>query len=227
MRKDKMLVFEMRKQGKSYREIQDIVKISRSTLSDWFCDEEWSQHAKKSNNARQVVLSTERLRKLHEGRRIMLDNLYKKNEIEAVIEYEIFKKQPLFMAGLMVYAGEGDKLHRNLTRISNSEFYLHKIFIKFLDKYLKIPREKVKIALILYPDHNIGLCLQKWSEELKIPIENFHKTQVIQGKETRRKLQYGVGMSIISITTVKKKILVWMELCKRDFDNVINDAGIV
>ncbi len=226
MRKDKNLVFEMRKQGKSYRQIQQVFNISRSTLSDWFRDVDWSKHTKNKNNENNLLVSTERLKKMHIGRLKMLDDLYKKNEIQAVIEYEVFKKQPLFMAGLMIYAGEGDKRSRNVTRISNTDFYLHEIFIQFAEKYLKISRSSVKIALLLYSDNNINHCILKWSETLKISSINFHKTQVIKGKETKRKLQYGTGISIIStITVTKMKILTWLELCKKDF--LSNDAAIV
>ena len=49
MRYDQPEVFELRKQGKTYREIQKLLGISRGTLCDWFRDQEWSTHIKKSN----------------------------------------------------------------------------------------------------------------------------------------------------------------------------------
>ncbi len=156
--------------------------------------------------------------KMNMVRKIKLDYIYAKAEDDATQEYQKNKLEPLFMAGLMVYAGEGDKRNRNITRISNSEFYLHKIFLAFTEKYLDIKRENAKIGLLLYSEHDQVQCMNMWSRELGIPIQNFHKNQVIQGKETKNKLQYGVGMSIISSTVrVKKKILKWLELCSKDF----------
>ncbi len=213
MRKDKAVAFQLRKAGKSYRDIQRELGISRSTLCDWFRNEEWSKHISKSNTNNNITISTERLKLLQEGRRKMLDDKYNAVAVEAEKEFQIFKKDPLFMAGLMIYAGEGDKRHKNCSRISNSEFYLHKIFIKFAEKYLDIKRENIKIGLILYPDLSPEACLKKWSTELNISESNFHKTQIIKGKEKTKKLQYGVGISIISCTVViKRKILKWMEL---------------
>ena len=46
------------------------------------------------------------------------------------------------MAGLMVYAGEGDKASRYNIKLANSEFYLHLVFIKFSERFLKTEREK-------------------------------------------------------------------------------------
>lgn len=217
MRKDKMVAFKLRKEGKSYRQIQKELGVSRSTLCDWFRNEEWSTHIKKSNSNKNIILSIERLRLLQEERNRMLLDKYIKVELEAEKEFSVYKKEPLFMAGLMIYAGEGDKKHGNCSRISNSEFYLHQIFIKFSEKYLDIKRENIKVGLILYPDLEVRACLEKWSQELNITELNFYKTQIIKGKEKTKKLQYGVGISIISSTVVvKKKILKWLELSKTE-----------
>ena len=117
----------------------------------------------------------------------------------------------------MVYAGEGDKTNRFNIRLANSEFYLHLVFIRFSEKFLKIGRDKIKIWLLLYPDHNIEECIDVWSKKLKINKSNFNKSQVILGKSKLRKLQYGVGNSIISSTSLKKKMMKWLELCKENF----------
>ena len=215
MRKDKDVVFKLRKEGKTYREIENNLGISRSTLCKWFKEEEWSNHIKNRNNHKNILISKERFIKLNEARNKMLEDKYSNVELEAEKEFYIFKKDPLFTAGLMIYAGEGDKRSPNNTRISNSDFYIHKIFIKFAQKYLNIKIENIKISLILYPDLDIKECLNRWSDELNIKESSFYKTQIIKGKEKTKKLQYGVGISIISsIVLVKKRILKWLELSK-------------
>jgi len=213
MRQDKDLIFKLRKEGKSYRYIRKETGISMGTLGEWFKNEEWSRHVKKSNINKNITISTERLKLLQEGRNKMLKDKYIKVELEAEKEFHIFKNDPLFMAGLMIYAGEGDKRNHNNSRVSNSDFFIHKIFIKFAEKYLDIKRENIKISLILYPDLDIETCIKKWSSELKVVNSNFYKTQIIRGKEKSKRLQYGIGTSIISSTViVKKKILKWLEL---------------
>jgi hypothetical protein len=178
---------------------------------------EWSKHIKKSNTNKQIKISTERLEKLHAGRKLMLDKKYKKIEEDAEKEFEVYKNNPLFMAGLMLYAGEGDKTSRNLTRLSNSEFYLHLVFIRFSQQFLNIQENNIKFWLLLYPDHNIENCIDIWSKKTGIKKTNFYKSQVIIGKEKTKKLQYGVGNSIISSTSLKKKMMKWLELCKLHF----------
>lgn len=220
MRRDKDKAFELRKQGKSYKAIKEELGISKSTLSDWFRDIPWSRHLKVSNTGR--TRTPEHLALMHKARRDQLSTLYSGAEEEAKVSYETFRKEPLFWAGLMAYAGEGDKRTRHLVRITNSEFYIHTIFIHFVKKYLLVSEEDIKCCLILYPDNNPSLCKEMWSNILKIKRENFHKTQVIQGKEKLKRLQYGIGMSIISSTVLKKKLLVWLSLAQDEqFENAV------
>ena len=222
MRRDKDIAFELRKQGKSYKAIKEELGISKSTLSGWFRDIPWSRHLKVSNTLR--TRSTEHINLMHKARKEQLASFYSRAEEEARVSYETFRMEPLFWAGLMAYAGEGDKRTRHLVRITNTEFYIHTIFIRFVKKYLKVLDEDIKCCLILYPDNNQSLCKEMWSNILKIKRENFHKTQVIQGKEKIKRLQYGIGMSIISSTVHKKRILIWLSLAQ---DEQFDNAGMV
>lgn len=212
MRKDKEQAFELRKNGKTYREIESELGISRSTLSDWLRDVPWSKHLKVVYTKK--TWSPEQHKKMHSARMQKLEALYSASEKEAKESYLIYKQDPLFWAGLMVYAGEGDKRSKGLVRISNTEFYLHKIFLMFCYKYLSVSRENIRFCLILYPELNESLCKEIWSNILDIPRGQFHKTQVIAGKEKFKRLQYGVGMSIISNTVLKKKMLTWLSLAE-------------
>ncbi len=214
MRRDKEKAFELRKQGKSYKAIKEELGISKSTLSDWFRNVPWSRHLKVSNTKR--TRTPEHIASMHKARKEQLESLYSQAEGEANVSYETFKKETLFWAGLMIYAGEGEKRSKHNIKVTNSEFYLHSIFIKFACKYLMIEIAQIRCGLILYPDLNASLCKEMWSNALSIPRENFHKTQVIQGKEKIRRLQYGVAMSIISSTVLKKKLMKWISLAQNE-----------
>ncbi len=214
MRKDKEKALELRRSGKTYRQIQSELGVAKSTLSEWFRDLPWSRHLKVSNTQR--TWSREQQAMMLAARKNKLESLYAEVEAEADIQYKKYRSEPLFWAGLMVYAGEGDKRAKNLVRVTNTEFYLHKIFIAFSLKYLGITREKLRFCLIIYPDLNESLCKEMWSNLLQIPRAQFHKTQVIRGKEKVKRLQYGIGMSIISNTVLKRKILKWLSLAQNE-----------
>ena len=216
MRKDKPKAFELRKQGFSYRKIEQELGVCRSTLCAWFKNVDWSLHITRRNT--KISHSPGQLQKMHEAKARKLNEKYRICEAEAVKEFGLYKNNPLFMGGLMLYAGEGDKRNRNLVRLSNSEFYLHKVFILFAEKFLSVDRQNIKFWVLLYPDHIVQDCVAIWSKETGIPMSNFNKSQVIKGKSASRTLQYGVGNSTISSTSLKKKVLKWLELCKIEFD---------
>lgn len=222
MRKDKEKAFELRKQGKSYNAIREELGISKSTLSDWFKNIEWSKHSKVSNT--KTTRSPEHIERMHKARRDQLSALYREAEDQAENSYQVFKKEPLFWAGLMAYAGEGEKRSKHYIKITNSEFYIHTIFIKFSQVYLEVKKQEIRCGLIVYPDLNASLCKEMWSNMLGLSREQFHKTQVIQGKELKKRLQYGVAMSIISSTVLKKKIMKWISLAQ---DERFQEAGMV
>lgn len=220
MRNDKDKAFKLRKEGKSYRFIEEELGVSRSTLSNWFRDISWSKHLTIAH--RKQTWSPENIRKMQHIRSIKLQSQYEAAETEAIEEYKTFKQEPLFWAGLMAYAGEGDKRNKGLIRITNAEFHIHKIFVAFLERYLGVSRTSIRCGLILSPDLNESLCREMWSNLLGIPREQFYKSQILLGKVLKRRLQYGVGMSIITNTVLKKKLLKWLALAQDEkFDAII------
>ncbi|MEK7182359.1 MAG: hypothetical protein AAB334_01115 [Patescibacteria group bacterium] len=215
MRNDKDKAYALRKNGYTYSFISKELNIPKGTLSDWFQHHPWSEEIKEKNSK---ISAIKNIQILNEKAGAELKEKYKKVEKEAEREFEIYKNNPIFMGGLMLYAGEGDKTSKHHIRLSNSEFYLHTAFLRFSEQFLNIGRDNIKFWLLLYPDHEIESCIDIWSKKLKINKSNFYKSQVIQGKSKLRKLQYGVGNSIISNTSLKKKMLKWLELCKLHFN---------
>lgn len=217
MNTKKFEALKLRQLGKSYREISSSLNIAQSTLFSWFKKESWEENIKINNIKNNIDKSKINIMKYNLNRKTQLETLYHQVENEAENEFLIYKNEPLFTGGLMLYAGEGDKNTRHLIRLSNSDMDLHKIFISFAVKYLKVENTKIKFSLILYPDLDPIQTLNIWSEKLNIDKKNFHKTQIIEGKSLNRRLQFGIGTSIIASTSLKKKVLLWLKLYKKEF----------
>lgn len=137
---------------------------------------------------------------------------------EAGLDYERFKYETLFAAGLMLYAGEGNRVSRHSIRLANVDPGIHRVFLRFIEKYLKINVSNVKFSILLYPDLDAGACISYWIKELGVVKGNIHKPQVIKGRDVSgKKLHFGVGTSIISNSFLKKKLMYWVEKFKEDF----------
>lgn len=216
MRKDKEFIFTLRQEGRSYRYIQNATGVSRGTLCGWFKDKEWSKHITGRHTSQSIERSKDRMIKMNMVRKLKLQYEYALAEKEAEKDYETYKKEPLFWAGLMLYAGEGDKRSKHQIRISNCESYIHRIFVAFSCKYLHFSQEGFRYSLIIYPDNNPEECLDAWAKELGVGRALFYNPHVIQGKEAIKRLQYGTCISIISSTAKKKKLLKWLSLAQNE-----------
>ncbi len=209
-------VKQLRKRGFTYTEIEKIVGVSRSTVSLWLSRETWSKAITDDNKKRSAKENSKRISLLNTARGNQYKKLYAEAERSAVTEFKHYKNNPLFIAGLMLYVGEGDNGDSNLIRLANTKIEIHRIFIKFLTEFMGVSREKIRFWVLLYPDLDPLTCSRFWSRGLKIPLTQFHKYQVIEGKRKKRVLRYGVGNTIIGNAVLKKKLMKWIELVLKE-----------
>lgn len=209
----------MRRSGKSYAEIFALLKIPKSTLSDWFANSDWSHDLKQRLSKSAQVEHTIRLRELNKLRGANLKQAYAEAREEARIEFETLKYNPLFIAGVMLYWGEGDKLTNYSTKITNTDPHLIRLYVFFLEKVCRIPKEKIRGHILIYPDLNEETCRLYWASRAHIDLSRFTKCTVIQGKRTIRPLAYGVCMIGISSTYFKVKMLEWLKLLPTELMN--------
>lgn len=216
MRKDKDTAIAMRSHGKSYNEIRDALKIPKSTLSDWFSEEGWSDKIKKKLTDAAYIRHSIRMKELDRIRGIHLERVYEEARQEAVEEFVQLKYNPLFIAGIMLYWGEGDKLTGHSTRLSNTDSRLIGLYVTFLQKACQIRQEKIKANVLIYPDLEPQNCINYWSAESGLPVCNFTKCITIQGRHKTRRLSYGVCMVNVSSTYFKTKFAKWLEMLPQE-----------
>jgi len=201
-----------RKRGFSYSEIAKLCGVSKSTVSNWFATKKFSQVVKADNTRKAAQANKSRLSLINKTKQTERAARYKEAVRSAETEFKHYNKDPLFIAGLMLYAGEGDNKDRAKIRIANAEADVHRIFISFLTTYMGVEKERIRFWLLLYPDLKEADCKRVWSRKLRLTPEHFYKSQVIQGKSKKRTLQYGVGNTIIVSTVLKHKLNRWIEL---------------
>ncbi len=219
MKKDRKIeAIKLRKKKKSYSEIAELLDVSKSTVSYWFRDINWSVDIKKQLAKRAQKISSERLARLNDLKKKKWHKIYSEAELEAGKEFKDLKNDLLFATGISLYWGEGDKNFQNgQVRVSNVDYRLLYVFNMFLQKICKSDKEKIKAYFLVYPDLDEEECLKYWSKNIKIAKNKFFKPVLIQGKHQKRKLSYGVCSISVSDKYLKKKILVWLDLFAREF----------
>ena len=209
MRADKQRATDLRKQGKSYVEICSTLGVAKSTLSSWFKGVPFSEEIRKSLVKASITQGTTRIIALNKARGDTLRALYERAEVEAQLEAISLSKDPLFIASICAYWGEGDKATKNQIRITNTDPQMLQIFVAFLTKICGIPKDKLRLALFLYPDLDEDVCKEFWSKN--VGISTFHKTMILPSRHKTRRLLYGTCTVVYTNTYLKRKLLVWID----------------
>ena len=207
---------EFRKRGFTYSEIAKIVAVSKSTVSIWLSKKAFSKKVKEDNLKRSAKDNVKRISLINKARASERKRMYADAIRNAETEYVHYKKDALFIAGLMIYVGEGDHKDKRLIRMTNVRMDLHLIFLKFLTGYLGVEKAKIRFWLLLYPDLVETTCMKRWSKYLGLPVSQFYKNQVIEGRGKKRTLHNGVGNIIIGNTVLKIKLSRWIELSTKE-----------
>jgi DNA-binding transcriptional MerR regulator len=181
----------LRKQGMSYSQIKKILKLSKSTLSVWLKDYPLPKQRIRELrdwNEQRIERYRETMKRKKERR---LEEIYKTQKKDI----RLLNKRESFIAGLMLYWGEGTKSRRNSLGISNSDPAVIKFFIYWATNILAIPKNKIKVQLHLYKDMNIGEETKYWSNSLRIPRKQFNLPYIKKtfSKRINHKGSFGHG----------------------------------
>ena len=213
MRKDKEQAFELRHKKMSYKSINRELGIPLGTLAGWFRNEPWSQEIRDKLGIETSLTFPEKLKRIVAANKKRWADTHEIYRQEAAKEFSKLKDDPLFLAGIMLYWGEGEKQQKSSqVRLSNSEPEMLKIFYLFLTKVIKIHPDKIFSWLLLYPDLIDSVQKNFWSKTTNIPLDNFRKSIYIKGHHPTKRLSYGVCTVVVSSRALKERVLKWLEL---------------
>jgi hypothetical protein len=204
-------VITLRKSGRSYSEIRKIYPIPKSTLSDWLKDIKIDQSIKTELEKRAYEKLKEEAKKKRERASRLRQAIEEqsKKEIKEIIDEE------LKLIGSALFWAEGGKRERQHLRFANSDPELIKVFLKFCRKVCKIPEEKIKARIHLYPGMDVQKATSFWSAVTGIPPENFYKPQIQVSRASKRKrgrkLPFGTLHLICGNTETFCKVKGWIQ----------------
>lgn len=203
---------EFRKRGFTYSEIAKICGISVSTASNWLSKKRFSKQVAKENADKAARENKKRMLLLNNARKAERTLRYSEAVRSAETEYKHYKSAPLFVAGLMLYAGDGDMRDSSRIRLTTQNQDAHSIFLRFLSEYLGVESKQVLFWLLLYSGMNEKREMKWWSKQIHLPVSNFGKTQFVAQKVQKQTLHHGTGNTIIGSTVLKCKLNRWIEL---------------
>lgn len=167
----------------SYGEISKRLEVSKSTLSYWLQDLPLSEKRMKElrlNAWQKGEASREKFRlTMNEKRKKNYKQVYESQKKKL----KNLKAQSFFVAGLMLYLGEGDKKNRARIGLSNTDPRLILFFKKWLHQFLELSFKDMRAELHLYENMDIVKEEKFWQDTLSFPKSQFYKVQIRKLKE--------------------------------------------
>lgn len=180
---------QLRHAGYSYGYISKATGVSKSTLSDWLSKVIYSPNSEMTK-----ILGNARAAAGAKKAKIKQETFLQAQQ-EAVRDVGALTQRDVFMFGLGLYLGEGNKTN-DIVRIVNSDSRVICLGMAWF-KTMGISRRNFAITLYLYPDSNIEECIKFWSLKTGIPRSQFLKVQIDwrKNKKTYKlgKLPYGTA----------------------------------
>jgi transcriptional regulator with XRE-family HTH domain len=219
--KDRQKALELRKNKHySYSQIKNLLGISKSTLSYWLRNYPLSKgriQELRDRNETRIERYRKTMRMKHHSR-LRGYFLEEREKLLPLSEREIF------IAGLFLYWGEGSKTSYNTICISNSDPLMVKFSVYWLIKSLSLPRNKIKVALHLYSDMDVGKEIKFWREKLKMNTRQFLKPYIKKSttKElTHRGFGHGTCCLVLNNTEAKERILMAIKAVAEHYAQMI------
>lgn len=186
----------LRAEGKSYKEIGDLIGIPKSTLSVWF-----GKKYKNIFNREAQLEHLARVRKLaHQSivRRIEKRNQVIQKVAEKVVCDINYNKVIAKLALSLLYWAEGSK-HKSVSGLIfvNTDPVMMKLYIDLLRDAYNINEEKFSVRIHLHHYHEKKKLYKFWSELLQISEKYFAKPYLKPRSKKKRFRRNSKGICLL------------------------------
>lgn len=165
-------------QDMSYSQIRKQLKVSKSTLSYWLRDFPLSESRiaeLKHEGWTNGEASRERFRKtMREIREKKADEQYRAQ----LVKMRQLPGIAYYVAGLMLYLAEGDKKNVGRISIANTDCRTISFFMRWLERFMDVDLNRIKIQLHLYETMKIDEEFEFWRKALGFNIKQFYKPSI-------------------------------------------------
>ncbi len=202
---------QFRRGGLSIREIENRLKVPRSTLSGWFSSIELlpEQKRKLANNCKQALINARKKAIIwhHEQKGERIEEA-RQRALKTLSNINIFSPEVQELALAILYMAEGRKAAEE-TSLGSSDPLMLRFFLRTLKKLYSIDVSKISCELYLRADQNDEEIKKFWSKELGLPLGKF--TQIYKDNRTVGSKTYADYKGVCSIRcgniAIKRKLL--------------------
>ncbi len=193
-------VVTLRKEGFSYNEISESVKVAKSTISRWchsiiLTEKQEDRLTNKKRNTPLILELQNRAIKTRKEAKI-----WASQKIEGLRKN---RKQLLLISGILLYWAEGTKGKQQCIEFTNTDGRIIKIMMSFFREILLVPDNKFRLMVRIGEHGNVKEAEEYWYKLTKITKTSFHKPEILKLTEKSKSLQrYPYGICRLNIYDV-------------------------
>ena len=129
--------------------------------------------------------------------------------------WERWRQDPLFVLGVGLYWGEGEKTTVNrCLALSNADVPLLRTWLRWCSRF--VPEVRLNVLLQIHDDGNVEEARAFWRRELNIELTWVSVAVSRASKRRRRNLPYGTVKVSLGRGSLEwyTKMMVWLELAR-------------
>ena len=207
---------ELRKQGRSYREIRDEIPVAKSTLSLWLSEVRLTEEQKDRLSGLEHTDRTKAARTI-QARRLARQATATEG---ARAQVASLAESELFVAGVVAHWAEGakSKTWRKSEAVSfiNSDADMIRLFLTWL-RLIGVTRDRLRLRISIHESADVDAATQFWASIADVPAAQFCKPTLKRHNPATRRKNVGVdyhGCLIVYVrrsTDLNRRIAGWWE----------------
>jgi len=213
-------IIALRKQGRTYGEIEKTLKLPKSTVAWWLRNVRISKVLQKQILERSrekwrknIQTYNQFYSKIRSQKATKIRDEYKKR---AAKEIKKLSRKDLKLIGAALYWAEGNIKNKNRLQFGNSNPLMIKTVMRFFRDICNIPDERITARVHIYPGIDYQKVLNFWSKLTKLSKKNFKGPQIqvsraSRSKRPRNTLPYGTLHLTVNNTELACKVKGWIE----------------
>jgi hypothetical protein len=191
----------------SINKIAKRMALPKSTISTWVRDVVLTKLQRKDLKlaAENTSSAMKVIRKIKVVRR-------QKWEGEAKKLFKRYSSDPIFMLGLGIYWGEGDKF--NVMKLTNTDVEIHKVWVAWVKRFIPTSLKLVGTSMV-HPGNSTVASTKYWRRKLGIEI----RVRLFKPRKTSKKRKNLWPYGVLQVITAGKgstewhfKLMTWIRL---------------
>jgi hypothetical protein len=200
--KEREQAVELRKKGKSLKEIVREINVAKSSVSNWVRHIKLTGHQQTILDARKREVGQQTCNA--NSKRLQLAGLQSRKEFQKQGRLDASQEDIGHMQTCMLYWAEGGK-DRHAVRIGNTDPHLLKVVVRCLKKFFDISDDRFHLCIRAYKDNGIhgDKIIQFWTRALGLSPDVASVTVRFDGdkrpRSGKRKKKHPYGVCEIGV----------------------------